>query len=87
MHATICKPIKLDIPSVSKECSQAWKSLPKEQRKYWDYVSNKEKEEYKKQAETYDGPWRVATNKLKKRVRVLSVFCNSTLVSWSVPHC
>jgi len=60
-------PIKLDISSVSKECSQAWKTLPVEQRKYWDFVSEQEKQEYMKQSEAYQGPWRIATNKVKKK--------------------
>ena len=53
---------------MSKECSQAWKVLPAEQRKYWDFVSEQEKQEYIKQKEAYEGPWRIATNKVKKKV-------------------
>mmetsp|Transcript_11213 Transcript_11213/g.20523 ORF Transcript_11213/g.20523 Transcript_11213/m.20523 type:complete len:520 (+) Transcript_11213:84-1643(+) len=60
-------PMKLDISSVSKECSQAWKVLPAEERKYWDCVSEQEKQEYIKQKEAYEGPWRIATNKVKKK--------------------
>ena len=61
--------MKISISDVSKEASRAWKSLPAEQRQYWDYVSNQEKEEYIRQKAAYKGPWRVATGKVKKKVR------------------
>lgn len=61
------QPVKISISDVSKECSRAWKSLPVEQRQYWDYVSNQEKEEYIRQKAAYKGPWRVATGKVKKK--------------------
>jgi len=59
--------LKVDISSVSKECSKEWKSLPEDQRKYWESVSEREKEEYNRQKEAYHGPWRIATNKVKKK--------------------
>ncbi|KAL7535667.1 hypothetical protein ACHAXR_006659 [Thalassiosira sp. AJA248-18] len=60
-------PLKLNISSVSKECSHAWKSLPAEQRTHWDLVSEREKQEYIKQKEAYQGPWRIATSRVKKK--------------------
>ena len=46
---------------------QEWKALPSEQRKYWDAVSEREKEEYNKQMEAYQGPLRIATSRVKKK--------------------
>mmetsp|Transcript_2334 Transcript_2334/g.5031 ORF Transcript_2334/g.5031 Transcript_2334/m.5031 type:complete len:502 (+) Transcript_2334:185-1690(+) len=60
-------PIKLDIGAVSKECSSVWKNLPDQEKKYWEYVMEKEKEEFNKQKDDYSGPWRIATDKVKKK--------------------
>lgn len=62
--------MKLDISAVSGECSQAWKALPPEHRKYWDDVSEQDKREYFKRKESYQGPWRIATSKVKRKVRI-----------------
>jgi hypothetical protein len=58
--------LKFEISTASKECSQAWKNLPLEQKKYWDDLSAIEKRGYMEQKAAYDGPWRIATNKVKK---------------------
>lgn len=60
-------PLKFDISVVSKECSQAWKALPSDKKKYWDDLSEIEKQGYMEQKAAYQGPWRVATNKMKSR--------------------
>lgn len=60
-------PVKFDIAVVSREASQAWKVLPEQEKKYWQYVSEKEKEEYNAKRDAYDGPWKIATNKVKKK--------------------
>lgn len=63
----VLQPVKLDIGAVSKECSNVWKNLPDQEKKYWEYVMEKEKEEYNKQKDSYQGPWRIATDKVKKK--------------------
>lgn len=70
----------MDISLVSKECSGVWKALAPEQRQYWDSISEKEKEEYNKQKAEYQGPWRIATHKVKKKV------CNIMHLSNAVEH-
>lgn len=62
------QPVKLDISSASKECSQAWKSLPEDQRKYWHDVSEAEKQGFNEQKAAFQGPWRIATSKVKQKV-------------------
>ena len=60
--------MKMDVAAASKECSQIWKSMPPEQKQYWDNLSEMEKRDYNEQKSAYQGPWRIATNKVKKRV-------------------
>jgi hypothetical protein len=58
----------MDVAAVSKECSQIWKCMPPDQRQYWEDMSEREKQGYNEQKAAYQGPWRVATNKVKKMV-------------------
>jgi hypothetical protein len=67
------QPIKMDVAAVSKECSQIWKSMPPEQRQYWDNQSDMEKQSYFEQKAAYQGPWRIATKKVKKMVCALAL--------------
>jgi hypothetical protein len=58
----------MDVAAVSKECSQIWKSMPSDQRQYWDDLSAREKRGYNELKAAYQGPWRIATKKVKKKV-------------------
>ncbi|KAL3761399.1 hypothetical protein ACHAW5_004067 [Stephanodiscus triporus] len=60
-------PLKFCISSVSKECSRAWKALPEDQRKYWHDLSEVEKRGFNEQKAVFQGPWRIATNKVKQK--------------------
>jgi len=61
------QPLKFEISAVSKECSRAWKNISLEEKRYWDDLSATEKRGYMEQKAAYDGPWRIATNKVKKK--------------------
>jgi HMG (high mobility group) box len=43
--------------------SQAWKSLSPEQRLIWEDMSNRDKERFELEKETYTGPWKVVAGK------------------------
>jgi len=87
------KPLKFCISSVSKECSRAWKALPEDQRKYWHDLSEVEKRGFNEQKAVFQGPWRIATNKVKQKVRAnlyeSIMDMQWKLFSWydTFPHC
>lgn len=58
-------PLKIKIAELSAACSKIWKHVSPEDKKYWEGVSNKDKEEYLKKKDDYKGPWRVAKGKKK----------------------
>lgn len=62
------QPSEFDMIKISKESSKAWKELPANEKKYWDSISQKEKEEYEKKLGEFDGSLQVRTDVLKKKV-------------------
>lgn len=85
------QPIKMDVAAVSKECSQLWKSMSPDQKQHWDQLSEMDKRGYNEQKAAYQGPWRIATKKVKKKVRcthdVLQDCVNIWVISNSCDIC
>jgi len=52
--------------TVAKMVSEAWKSLPSDQRKYWDEMAQQDKERYEMEKSVYNGPWKVPVEKVLK---------------------
>lgn len=46
--------------------SEAWKSLPADEREYWDDMARRDKERYEVEKSMYDGPWKVPAQKASK---------------------
>ena len=46
--------------------SEAWKTLPSEEREYWDDKARSDKERYEVETSVYDGPWKVLAHKFSK---------------------
>mmetsp|Transcript_18278 Transcript_18278/g.26241 ORF Transcript_18278/g.26241 Transcript_18278/m.26241 type:complete len:370 (-) Transcript_18278:73-1182(-) len=49
--------------NVAKMVSEAWKSLPSDERDYWEEMARKDKERYEMEKATYKGPWKVPAEK------------------------
>ena len=43
--------------------SEAWKSLPADEREYWEEMARKDKERYEFEKSNYKGPWKVPAEK------------------------
>ena len=46
--------------------SEAWKTLPSDERAYWDDKARSDKERYEVEKSAYDGPWKVLAHKFIK---------------------
>ena len=46
--------------------SEAWKTLPSDERAYWDDKARSDKERYEVEKSVYDGPWKVLAHKFSK---------------------
>ena len=46
--------------------SEAWKTLPSDERAYWDDKARSDKERYECEKSVYDGPWKVLAHKFSK---------------------
>lgn len=54
------------VGDVSKKSSQLWKSLPAEERAYWDERADQDKQRYLREKDAYTGPWQVPYKRAKK---------------------
>ena len=46
--------------------SEAWKNLSSQDREYWDEKARLDKERYEMEKSLYDGPWKIAAQKLSE---------------------
>jgi hypothetical protein len=56
----------LQVTQVSKRSAEMWRTLPVEERAYWDDVAAKDKARYMAEKATYTGPWQVPWKRAKK---------------------
>mmetsp|Transcript_26414 Transcript_26414/g.47903 ORF Transcript_26414/g.47903 Transcript_26414/m.47903 type:complete len:364 (+) Transcript_26414:341-1432(+) len=54
------------VTQVSKRSAEMWRTLPVEERAYWDDVAAKDKARYMAEKATYTGPWQVPWKRAKK---------------------
>jgi len=52
--------------NVAKMVSEAWKTLPRPEREYWEEIARKDKERYEIEKSLYRGPWKVPVEKPSK---------------------
>lgn len=59
--------MKVSTTEVAKMVSQAWKSLPEDEREKWEVLARQDKARYEMEKSMYTGPWKVqATKRISK---------------------
>lgn len=54
------------VGEISKRSSEKWKTLPKDERAFWDKKAEEDKERYNQEKEKYTGPWQIPWKRVKK---------------------